>query len=457
MRRANESVLLIDEFQSLCRKDAGDSEPTGNEVISILNHGMTDPHQRFCLIITGYADEILDGLKNTLDRGFTSRLEDNIIVIDDYPPEVLMQILLDNIEMQHCKVDGALITPTQFKSKAVAPLLCYLDRIYSERDKSFANARTMELLASKVCMQALHSHDGLVTEACFYTDGVTHDNFTPMFLEDTPEEIMGELNELIGLQTVKEQVKHLFNLKKYNEMVSSMGLPTSRPSLHMVMYGNPGTGKTTVARLLGRLYKSIGVLSRGHVICVKREDLVAGYVGQTAIKTKERLEEAEGGILFIDEAYSLTPLGSINDFGRESVETILAYMEDHRDNIMVIVAGYPAEMDTFLDSNPGLASRFTSYINFEDYSCEELMQILALFCKKQKMLMTEGAVATAYDTLSHWKVTRGSRFGNARDVRTIFERSIQQHASRVVEEEKCNLTKEELLTLTEEDFSGIQP
>ena len=191
---------------------------------------------------------------------------------------------------------------------------------------------------------------------------------------------MEELNELIGLDMVKADVKELINLVKVQKMREDKGMKTVPVSLHLVFSGNPGTGKTTVARILSKLYKEIGVLSKGQLVEVDRSGLVAGYVGQTAIKTQKKIEEAKGGILFIDEAYTLAKEG--NDFGQEAIDTILKAMEDNRKDLVVIVAGYTNLMENFINSNPGLKSRFNKYIEFKDYSAEELIEIFDMQCRK---------------------------------------------------------------------------
>jgi SpoVK/Ycf46/Vps4 family AAA+-type ATPase len=222
-------------------------------------------------------------------------------------------------------------------------------------------------------------------------------------------------------------------------------------SLHMVFSGNPGTGKTTVARLLANIYKGLGVLSSGHLVEVDRSNLVVGYVGQTATKTAQVIDEALGGVLFIDEAYTLTAGKGENDFGQEAVDTLLKAMEDHRDDLIVIVAGYPDLMEEFLNSNPGLRSRFNKYIFFADYTPEELMQILEANCKKQQYKMTDAAKASATRYFTEKVLEHSDTFANAREVRNFMERAIAHQASRIISLGD-EIDDDVLITFEEEDF-----
>ena len=233
----------------------------------------------------------------------------------------------------------------------------------------------------------------------------------------------------MGLSEVKQEVTTLINLVKVRQMRVLRGLKMPDITLHMVFSGSPGTGKTTVARLLGSIYKALGVLPKGHVVEVDRSGLVAGYVGQTAIKTIDALKKAHGGILFIDEAYTLVGKKEDN-FGQEAIDTILKYMEDNRDNIIVIVAGYTEQMKTFVLSNPGLQSRFNKYIDFTDYSVDDLYTIFLRMSVSQEYYYNEEVAQFIYDGLVNAK-TNDSHFANARTVRNIFESIITQQANRV--------------------------
>ncbi|MCL2663028.1 MAG: AAA family ATPase [Oscillospiraceae bacterium] len=282
------------------------------------------------------------------------------------------------------------------------------------------------------------------------TDTQTDTEEAPV-AEKTQEELLETLDALVGLDNIKQSVKSLINLVKIRKLREENELPNPPLSLHMVFAGNPGTGKTTVARILSELYKAIGVLSKGQLVEVDRSGLVAGFVGQTAIKTSEVVTSALGGILFIDEAYALAPdTGAGNDFGRESIETLLKLMEDHRDDLIVIVAGYSDPMERFITSNPGLESRFNRYFFFEDYNSEELYEIFDLMCVKSEYKLTDDAQEFARE---HFKIiyeNRDENFGNARHVRNFFENIVTVHSDRVSALEEH--TREDLTTIVLEDM-----
>jgi SpoVK/Ycf46/Vps4 family AAA+-type ATPase len=239
---------------------------------------------------------------------------------------------------------------------------------------------------------------------------------------------------------VKEGVRQLINMVRVEQMRRSAGLPVTQISRHLVFTGNPGTGKTTVARLLGQLYAAIGILRTGQLVEVARSDLVAGYIGQTAIKTAEAVERALGGILFIDEAYALTrSSGSGQDFGQEAVDTLVKLMEDHRDEVVVIVAGYSQEMGDFINSNPGLPSRFPRTINFPDYSTDELVSIFKGMCEHDQYKVSVEALERLDSNLA--RLPRSRNFGNGRLVRNIFEASLARQATRIISTSDPDLTQ----------------
>lgn len=269
---------------------------------------------------------------------------------------------------------------------------------------------------------------------------------TPQEPEKDP---MEELDQLIGLESIKSDVKELMDFVKIQKMRKDQGLKSVPVSLHLVFTGNPGTGKTTVARIIGRLYKQIGVLSKGQLVETDRSGLVAGFVGQTALKTQEKIKAAMGGVLFIDEAYALTS-NEQDTFGQESVDTILKAMEDHRDDLVVIVAGYTAPMEKFINSNPGLKSRFNKYIEFPDYTTDELEQIFYMNCEKYDYVVEEEVKHQIRSLIVLRKLQQLENFANAREVRNMFEEIITNQARRVAAME--NPTQEDMMKITLEDL-----
>ncbi|MDE6874789.1 MAG: AAA family ATPase [Lachnospiraceae bacterium] len=272
--------------------------------------------------------------------------------------------------------------------------------------------------------------------------------------EETVESMLAELNALTGLTAVKQEVNHLVNLMQVAKLRREQGMKEPTVSKHLVFSGNPGTGKTTVARLLAKIYRSLGILSQGQLVEVDRGGLVGGYIGQTATKTMDVVDEAIGGILFVDEAYALTVGKGDGDFGQEAVDTLLKAMEDNRDSLIVVVAGYPDLMEEFLSSNPGLRSRFSRFIEFEDYTPDELYDIMLGMCKKQEYVLSQEAEEYVKEFLQKRCADKPDNFANARDVRNVLEHAITNQAARVIESGKSDY--DTLAKLEKSDFENIR-
>jgi SpoVK/Ycf46/Vps4 family AAA+-type ATPase len=329
----------------------------------------------------------------------------------------------------------------------------------AERASRFANA-AIELAEATCALDGVSPHESaelrtfrqaVQERLAAVTEGQASSG-SPERPAESLDEVLEELRSLVGLDEVKDQVTTLSNLLRVQARRLELGLPEVTGARHMVFVGPPGTGKTTVARLVGRIFRALGLLANGHVVEVARQDLVAGYVGQTAMKTDSAVDRALDGVLFIDEAYALSTSDAGEDFGHEAIATLLKRMEDDRDHLVVIVAGYPDEMNDFLTSNPGLASRFPETIEFPTYSPQELLEILRRFCEEGAYRMDPGAEQGAAEIITGIWDRRDRSFGNARAVRNLFEDAVAEQANRLVLQGKMD--RESISLLTAADFAG---
>ena len=421
VKRALGGILFIDEAYTLTRS-GGSGQDFGQEAVDTLVKLMEDHRDELVVIVAGYGEEMAQFI--SANPGLPSRFP-RTIHFPDYSTDELLSIFKGICERDRY----------ESTADALDGLRRYLERL--PRTTEFGNGRLVRNI-----FEAALSHQASRVVASGGTDLTTlalADFGLPATETPSLDDLLGQLDGLTGLAPVKAGVRQLIDVVRAEQMRRAAGLPVSQVSRHLVFTGNPGTGKTMVARLLGQLYAAIGVLGTGQLVEVARSDLVAGYVGQTAIKTTEAVKRALGGILFIDEAYTLTRSGgSGQDFGQEAVDTLVKLMEDHRDELVVIVAGYGEEMAQFISANPGLPSRFPRTIHFPDYSTDELLSIFKGMCERDGYEST----ADALDGLRRYleRLPRTTEFGNGRLVRNIFEAALSHQASRVVASGGTDLT-----------------
>ena len=416
---ALDGILFIDEAYTLSNVEQ-DSD-YGKEAIDTVLKAMEDQRDRLAVIVAGYTEPMRKFIAS--NPGLQSRFT-RYINFNDYDPDEMFTILKSMMIAKDFSL-------TDDAEKRVVDVLA---GIYRNRDKNFGNARTVRELVEKILEQhamRISRKSGATRADLQCITDVDIPGYKNQ-LQDDISQLMAELDGLIGLTEVKAEIRKLVNIVRLNERRLQEGLEPLPVSLHMVFSGNPGTGKTTVARLLGRILSGLGLLHDSKVIETDRSGLVAGYIGQTAIKTSEVISSAIGGVLFIDEAYTLANNKFGNDFGQESIATLLKAMEDKRDRLAVIVAGYSEPMERFLESNPGLKSRFTRILNFADYTPDEMFAIFRNLCSGKQMELAPEANVPLKHLFNIFYTQRGADFGNGRLVRSIFDVCIERQAERLM-------------------------
>ncbi|MAT55341.1 MAG: AAA family ATPase [Saprospirales bacterium] len=447
IEKARGGVLLIDEAYSLARSKE-DSKDFGREVIEILIREMSDGPGDMAVIATGYPKEMANFLDS--NPGLKSRFKHSF-EFADYLPQELSQIADIAAEKMGVKLSEA-------AKKRIDDIIV---NAYRDRDRTFGNARFVFDLIEKakvnLGLRVMATEDPKSLERAQLEEIELQDveNIDIKPLKALPhipideallEESMEELRRLIGLEKIKQQIEEHVQLVRYHRETGRDVL--NRFYMHTALIGNPGTGKTTVARILTKIYKALGILERGHMVETDRHGLVAGFVGQTAIKTAEKIDEAMGGVLFIDEAYSLTMRSGGNDFGDEAIQTILKRMEDNRGHFFVFVAGYPDNMEAFLKANPGLSSRFDKILKFEDYNPEDLYRIAMQMFEEMGVVVAPEAQEHLDKYFKFLYRYRDKYFGNARTVRQLVAEAIKNQNLRLAAltpEERENITSNVLV------------
>ena len=438
--KAMGGILFVDEAYTLAPvSQAGDRDNQGAQALEKLMKRMEDDRGKFVVIAAGYRTE-MDNLFR-INPGFRSRFN-YFLNIEDYTPEQLYEIML-----VFAKEKKYL-----FSEQAEALTKKMITELYNSRDKDFANGRTMRSLFDQICKKQAQRLQGQSISTMSNEELMTIEDQdipyeAPQAVDYT--ECLKKLDGLVGLGGVKKEIS---NLAAYLNLQIKRGETNTFQGKHYVFTGNPGTGKTTVARIMADVFKTLGVVSRGQLVEADRAKLVAGYSGQTAIKTNQLVDQAMGGVLFIDEAYTLKSNDG-DSFGAEAIDTLLKRLEDDRGKFICIVAGYTDQMHDFIDTNPGLKSRFTQTIHFDDYTPDELTQIFINLAKGKNFTIDEDTEAAIHREFEQLYLRRDKNFGNAREARRIFDGAVERQSQRLVklmsdpgfqEADMYKLTKEDL-------------
>ena len=432
-------VLFIDEAYSITQGNDG----FGKEAIDALLKRMEDDRGKFIVIAAGYKNEMESFIQ--ANPGLKSRFT-HFIHLNDYNPDELYELFVLYANSAKYKVTD----------DAVPLIKKYIKDLYDNKGKDFANGRTTRNFFDDTIRKTSSRVAALPAEQR------TLDSMTTITADDLPkveapqsiDEVLAELDGMIGMTEVKEKVRELAETIQMNkEREKKLGTMEKTPAIHIVFTGNPGTGKTTVARILGKLFNVMGLLPTSKVVETDRSGMVAGYVGQTAPLVNQRCDEAMGGVLFIDEAYSITE--GIGGYGQEAIDALLKRMEDDRGKFVVIAAGYKFEMESFIEANPGLKSRFTHFIHLNDYNPDELFQLFELYAKKGNITVTNEAAVKAKAYIQNLYDNKDENFANGRDIRNFYDETIRHMNSRIAKLNEEERTPEVLTTLTQDDVEDI--
>ena len=442
--KAMGGILFVDEAYTLAPlSQSGERDNQGAQALEQLMKRMEDDRGKFVVIAAGYRTEMENLFR--INVGFRSRFS-YFLNIDDYTPDQLFQIM----EV------FALEKKYQFAAEAKELTLKMITELYNSREKDFANGRTMRQLFDKICAKQAERLQKVDIST------LTNDELMTIVVDDIPYEApqtvdytdcLAKLNGMVGLAAVKKEIS---NLAAFLNLQIRRGETNTFQGKHYVFTGNPGTGKTTVARIMADVFRTLGILSRGQLVEADRSKLVAGYSGQTAIKTNQLIDSAMGGVLFIDEAYTLKS-NDQDSFGAEAIDTLLKRLEDDRGKFICIVAGYTDQMHDFIDTNPGLKSRFTQTIHFEDYTPDELTEIFINLAKGKNYTVDEETRAAVHRQFEQLYLRRDKNFGNAREARRIFDQTVERQSQRLVEQvNDPNLQQEDMYRITTADLPMTQ-